>query len=149
MADPTVVEVNAWALRCMFNESNIVLRHATGEFTRVTTKSRPSKNPEHPKNTKSEHLEYRDKNGNEVATAHYFVCPTVWESPIDPKTLKIGDLRYTIHPDRFIANPEHKLPFTWMKKCYGWVRRKIICPIFGPVAVLPRDLTVVCAVASS
>jgi hypothetical protein len=137
MAPYTVIEVNAWTLRCMFNESNIIARHAAGEFTRATTKSRPSKNPNHPKDTRSEHVVYRDEGGDEVATAHCYTCPTGPVSPIDPKTLKIGDLRYTIHPDTAVANPEHKLPFVWMRKCYGWVRRNIICPVFGPLAVLP------------
>jgi hypothetical protein len=121
----------------MFNESDIIARHAAGEFTRVTTKSRPSKNPNHPKNTRSEHLVYRNQDGDEVVTAHYYVCSTGPVSPIDPKTLKIGDLRYTIAPDTSVANPEHKLPFVWMRRCYGWVQKKIICPVFGPLAVLP------------
>lgn len=89
----TVVEVNAWTLRCMFNESHIIARHEKGEFVRITTKSRPSKTPNHPKDTRSEHVEYRNEN---------------------------------------------KFPFVWMRKCYGWVRRKIICPVFGPLAVLPE-----------
>ena len=138
MAPYTVVEVSAWTLRCMFGESNIVERHARGEFTRVTTKSRPSKNTNHPKNTRSEYLQFRNKDGDEVATAHYYVCPTGPVSPVDPKTLKIGDLRYTIHPVPLVANPEHRLPFIWMRKCYGWVRRNIICPFFGPLATLPE-----------
>ena len=138
MAPYTVVEVNAWTLRCMFNESEIVARHAAGEFTRVTTKSRRSNNPDHPKDTRSEYLQYRNRDGDEVATAHYYVCPAGPVSTPDPKTLKIGDLRYTIHVDPSIANPEHTLPFIWMRKCYGWVRRRIICPVFGPLAVLPE-----------
>lgn len=122
----------------MFNESHIIARHEKGEFVRITTKSRPSKTPNHPKDTRSEHVEYRNKDGNEVATAHHYVCPTGDVTLIDPKTLKIGDIRYTIHSDTAIANPENKFPFVWMRKCYGWVRRKIICPVFGPLAVLPE-----------
>ena len=137
MAPYTVVEVNAWTLRCMFSESAIHTRHATGEFSLVTTKSRPSKNKNHPKDTRSEHLQYRNQDGDEIATAHHYVCPTGPVSQIDPKTLKIGNLRYTIHPDTLVANPEHRLPYIWMRKCYGWVRRKIICPVFGPLAILP------------
>jgi hypothetical protein len=136
----TVFEVNAWELRCMFNKSHIVARHAAGEFTMEATKSRPSKKPNHPEGTRSEHLVFRDRNGDEVATAHCYTCPTGPLSTPDPKTLKIGDLRYTIHPNPMIANPEHWLPFLWMKKCYGWVRRNIICPVFGPVAVLPHTV---------
>ena len=147
MAPYTVVEVSAWTLRCMFNESHIVARHAAEEFTRVVTKSRTSKNSDHPQDTRSEHLQYRNRDGDEVATAHWYVCPTGPVSQIDPKTLKIGDLRYTIYPDTAAANPEHKLPFVWMRICYGWVRRNIICPAFGPRAVLPRTTVSFWAVA--
>ena len=81
---------------------------------------------------------FRDRDGNEVATAHRYTCPDgSLIFPFDPKTLKIGDLRYTINADPAAANPEHKLPYKWMRLCYGWVRRRIICPVFGPLAVLP------------
>lgn len=124
----------------MFNASNIQERHAAGELNRTSTKSRPSKNSNHPKDTRSEHLLYRNGNGDEVATAHYYVCPGHDVSPIDPKTLTIGNLRYIVHPDRFVRNPEDRLPYVWMRKCYGWARRKIICPFFGPRAILPPQI---------
>src|SRR5713101_1084912 len=126
MADYTVEEVNAWTLRCMFNQSHIVERHERGEFT-VTPrdKGNPSKWPNHPKDTRGYMYTFRNKDGVEVATAHRYVCPTGPVTPFDPKTLKIGDLRYTIHPDPAVANPEHKLPFVWMRLCYGWVRKRI------------------------
>jgi len=137
MAPYTVVEVNAWTLRCMFNWSHIVGRHQAGEFQRFPSgKGNPSKKPNHPKDTRSQHLVYKDKNGDEVATAHHYVCPIGPVTEVDPKTLKIGDLRYTIHPDTNIANPENNLPFVWMRKLYGRAM-KIICRVFGPVAVLP------------
>jgi hypothetical protein len=78
-----------------------------------------------------------DRSGTEVATAHLYEGPTGPVTPLDPKTIKIGNIRYQIHPDPVVANPEHRLPFIWMQKAYGWVRRKIICPVFGPIAVLP------------
>lgn len=135
-----VIEVNAWILRCMFNESRIEERRARQEFVRQTTKSRPSKRPNHPKDTRSEFLMYRNRNGEEVATAHHYVCPSGDVTRPDPKSLTIGGIRYVIHPETPKANPENKLPFVWMRKCYGWVRRNIICPVFGPLAVLPEQI---------
>jgi len=108
-----------------------------GEFTLVTMKSYPSKKPYHPNGTTSELWAYLDRGGNEVATAHCYVHSIGPVSPPDPKTVKIGDLRYTIHATQIMANPELRLPFVWMRKCYGWVQRNIICPFFGPIAVLP------------
>lgn len=122
----------------MFNESNIIDRIEAKEFTLVPRpKANLSKKPNHPKDTRSQHVVIQDQIGDEIATAHYYVCPTGPVTPLDPKTLKIGDVRYVIHADLAVANPENKLPFVWMRKCYGWVRRNIICPIFGPRAVLP------------
>ena len=138
MADYTVVEINAWDLRCIFNQSNMTQRIDTGEFTLVRRpKAKPSKNPNHPAGTKSQHVTINDQHGTEVATAHFFESPAGPVTPLDPKTIKIGDIRYVIHPERLLANPEHRLPFIWMQKAYGWVRRKIICPVFGPIAVVP------------
>ena len=102
------------------------------------TKSRQSKISSHPQHTRSEHVVFEDNRGNEVATAHYFVGPSGPVSPLDPKTLKIGQIRYVIHPNQSVANPERRLPFIWMRKCYGWVRRRVICPVLGPLSVLPR-----------
>lgn len=140
MADYTVVEVNAWTLRCMFNQSRIVERHETGEFSVAPrNKGNPSRWPDHPKDTRGHMYTFRDVDGNEVATAHRYTCPDAPVTPFDPKTLKIGHLRYTIHPDVATANPENRLRFKWLKRCYGWVRRNIICPVFGPLAVLPSQ----------
>src|SRR5206468_150536 len=95
----TVVEVNAWVLRCIFSESKILARQTAGEFTAVTTKSRLSKKSWHPAGTRSEHWVYQDRNGIEIATAHCYVAPTGRVSLPDPKTVKIGDLRYAINSD--------------------------------------------------
>jgi len=139
MANYTVVEVNAWVLRCMFNQSHIPRRIEAGEFILVPRpKAKPSKLPNHPKDTISQHVWIRDQSGIEVGTAHYYTCPSGPVTPLDPKTLKIGSLRYTIHPDARVANPEHELPYLWMRKVYGWVRRKVICPVFGPLDALRR-----------
>ena len=139
MPDYTVSEVNAWTLRCIFNQSRIVERIAAGEFTiDAKPKASTSKNPAHPPETKSQHVWIRDHNGTEVASAHYYVCPSGPVTPLDPKTIKIRSIRYIIDPDPLRANPEHRLPYIWMRKSYGWVRRKIICPVFGAKDTLPR-----------
>jgi hypothetical protein len=133
-----VVEVNAWTLRCMFNQSRIPDRIASGELSiEKSPKAKLSKKPNHPKDSKSQHIWIRDQSGVEVASAHYYVCPTGPVTPLDPKTIKIGSIRYVIHPDTIKANPEHRLPFIWMRKVYGWIRRKVICPVWGPLDVLP------------
>ena len=127
----------------MFNQSSIIGRIEAGEFTLVPRpKANLSKKPNHPKDTRSQHLVIQDQNGDEIGTAHYYVCPAGPVTEIDPKTLKIGNLRYTVNPEPAVANPESQLPFVWMRKCYGWVRRNIICPVFGPLAVLPQARTV-------
>lgn len=87
---------------------------------------------------------FRDSEGNEVATAHRYTAPNGFETPFDPKTVKIGNLRYVIHRDSIAANPEHKLKFKFLKLLYGWVRRRIICPVFGPVDVLRLSAEAVC-----
>src|SRR5713101_3390347 len=130
----TVVRVNAWTLRCIFNQSRIIERHAAGEFTAVLEKSGLPKT--RPPGTKSEQWLYLDRNGNEVAKAHRYVSPAGVPTSLDPKTLKIGNLRYLGHVDRKRNNPEDWLPFLWMRKCYGWVERKR-CSLFGPIAVVP------------
>jgi hypothetical protein len=138
MAAITQIEVNAWTLRCIFNQSRIPDRIATTEFTTIPRqKAKPSQMPNHPKNTRSQHLWIYDQTGEEIASAHYYVSPTGPVTPLDPKAIKIGGIRYVIHPNPLIANPEHALPFVWMRKVYGWIRRKIICPAFGPLDVLP------------
>lgn len=121
----------------MFNRSRIPQRIAAGEFTTIPSKTKSSKLPNHPKDTKSQHIRISDQSGVEVATAHYYVCPSGPVTPLDPKTLKIGVIRYTIDPIPDRANPEHRLWFIWMRKVYGWIRRRIICPVFGPLDVLP------------
>ena len=129
----------------MFNWSNIVKRSTTGEFQMVPTgRPRPSKKPNHPKDTRSQHLLFTNRNGAEVATAHYYVCQTGQVTPPDPKTLKIGDIRYTIHPDRATANPENSLPFVWMRKIFG-AAMKLKCRVFGPIAVLPEIRLLMCS----
>jgi hypothetical protein len=79
----------------------------------------------------------RDQGGVEIGTAHHYVYQGTPISPLDPKTFTIGGIRYTIDPNPEKANPEHRLPFRWMKKTYGWIRRNIICPAFGPLDRLP------------
>ena len=96
----------------MFNQSNIIARHQAGEFTLVPRpKANPSKRPNHPKDTKSQHVVFQDKNGDEVATGHYYLCPTGPVTDIDPKTLKIGNLRYTVCPNPKDANPDTSVPY--------------------------------------
>src|SRR5436190_14647558 len=137
MASPKTVEGNAWTLRCMFNGSNVVVRHAAGEFSAIIRDGKNvSKKTNHPKDTRSRMITYRDHGGNEVATAHHYVCPNGQVTEPDPKTLTIGNLRYTIHPVLEVANPELRFSWIWMRRCYGWIRKTIICPVFGPRDVL-------------
>jgi hypothetical protein len=138
MADYTVIEVNAWVLRCMFNQSRIVERISAGEFTTTLRRKTLSKRLNHPNGTRSEMLWIRDQGGIEIGTVHHYIFPNGPATPLDPKTLTVGTTRYVIHPDQKIANPEHLLPFVWMQRMYGWIRRKIICPVFGPLDVVPR-----------
>ena len=132
-----IVYLNAWQLRCIFNQSRIASRYVAGEFTVAPRdQGNASSQPDHPKDTRGHMYTFRDLNGIEVATAHRYTAPNGFETPFDPKTVKIGHLRYVIHSNSATANPEHRLRFRIAKKCYGWVRRRIICPLFGPVDVL-------------
>ncbi len=138
MTDFTEVFVNAWELRCIFNHSRIAQRLAIGEFTQETgKKANLSKQPNHPQGTRSQMVYIFDATGDELVTAHHYVCRSGPVTPLDPKAIKIGKIRYIIHSDRVMANPEHRLPCVWMRKIYGWIQRKIICPIFGPIDLLP------------
>jgi hypothetical protein len=130
----TTVRINAWALRCIFNQSNIAQRITNGEFTLVRDpKAKPSKMPNHPTGTISQMVWINDRSGTEVVTAHFYEGPTGPVTPLDPKAIKIGNIRYTVHGNQKVANPEHRLPLLWMRKVYGWIRRNIICPLFGPL----------------
>jgi hypothetical protein len=79
----------------------------------------------------------RDQRGVEIGTAHHYTHQGIEISPLDPKTLTVDDIRYTINPIREKANPEHRLPLLWMKKVYGWIQKNVICPVFGPLDRLP------------
>jgi hypothetical protein len=138
MPDYVPKEVDAWVIRCIFNRSHIVARIANGEFKLVVAKSKLSKSTRYPENTKNEHIRIYDHTDTEVATAHRFLFSTGTTSPLDPKTVKIGNVRYTVYPDKLLANPEEKMfKSKWMRKAYGW-NRKIRCRVCGPIDNLPR-----------
>lgn len=73
----------------------------------------------------------------EVATVHFYAFPDGTTTKPDPKALKIGERRYQLHTNLRQKDPESVLPWRWMRRCYGWVQRRIICPVFGPIDVLP------------
>ena len=134
MATPpnkTPVLVDAWALRCIFNKALIVANTAYGNLTMKP--ARPRKAPG------SRHWVYLDKNGDEVATAH-FKERDVLDEP-DPKTVTVGDVRYVIFPEDHKKNPENRLFNTRAaRELYGCYR-KVRCCLFGPLAVLRVPLS--------
>jgi len=137
MTKPHRVDVDAWTLRCIFNWSRILRRCSKGEFT-VTRKigKNTSTRPNHPQDTRSHWLTFFDADGDEVATAHHYVCPQGDVTPPDPKSLKIGEKRYVEHPDRAIRNPEERYERIWQRKLYGFAM-KMKCLLAGPVDRLP------------
>src|SRR5437870_5195319 len=109
MAKPHRLDVDAWTLRCIFNKSRIIRRADAGEF-KVIRKPSPnlSARPGHPKDTRSHWVTFLDAGGQEIASAHHYVCPTGWVTEPDPKALLIGKIRYVEHPDRAVKNPEER-----------------------------------------
>src|SRR6266496_485111 len=111
--------VNAWTLRCIFNRSRINARCATGEFTAVRTRAKTTpNNPLVPAGTVSETWMYRDRNNNDVARTHRYVFPNGVSTPRDPKSVKIGNVKYKVSGDPTKDNPEQRFKRKWMQKCY-------------------------------
>jgi hypothetical protein len=139
-SDPVPVEVDAWVLRCIFNRSGILSRASKGEFTvrpkYPRKKPSPSKNPRHPKNSASRTWVYEDRDGNEIVTAHWWFCGDRRISPVDPKAIRIGQVRYVAYPEAEKKDPELRFPYVWQRRLYG-LYRKITCLVFGPIAVVP------------
>lgn len=140
LPDPVPVEVDAWVLRCIFNRSFILAREARGEFTvrpkKPNKKPSPANNPRFPKDTAQRMWVYEDKDGNEIVSAHWWFCGNLRVSPVDPKAIRIGSVRYVGHPDPVKRDPELRFPRVWQRKLYGYYR-KVRCFVFGPIAVIP------------
>ena len=130
MATPpnvTLVEVDAWDLRCIFNESLLVANVAYGALTMVPRRKKPG----------SRTWSYRDKNDNEVATVHFYETGGLVVSPPDPKSVMVDGVRYVVYDEELRANPERRLfskSVKWQKRygCY----RKLKCCAFGPRATV-------------
>jgi hypothetical protein len=139
-SDPVPVEVDAWVLRCIFNRSLIMARAARGEFTirpkKPNKKPSPANNPRYPKDTLQRMWVYEDKDGNEIVTAHWWFLGEKRLSPIDPKAIRVGNVRYVEHPEPAKKNPEQRFRYVWQRRIYG-LYRKIRCRVCGPVAVIP------------
>lgn len=138
--DPSIVEVDAWVLRCIFNRSFVLAREARGEFTvrpkKPRKKASPANNPRYPEGTLQRGWVYEDKDGNEIVSAHWWFHGDRRVSPVDPKAIRIGDVRYVEYPERLKKNPEERFTHTWQRKLYGRYR-KIMCRVWGPIAVIP------------
>src|SRR5262245_23568726 len=105
-SDPVPIEVDAWVLRCIFNRSFMLSRQQLGEFTirpknprKPPSRSNPAKYPHHPKDTASRTWVFVDSNGDEIVTAHWWFCGDRRISPVDPKAIRIGTVRYVEFPD--------------------------------------------------
>ena len=127
-ANVDLVELDAWELRCIFNESLLLANVASGRLTMV---------PRNPKKPPGSRLwSYRDRNNDEVATAHFYERNGSVVSPPDPKSVKVGNIRYVLYDDDLSANPEKRYfnSKEWRKRygCY----RKVKCCVFGPLNVL-------------
>ena len=138
---PTI-KLNAWQLRCIWRYSSVEARVTSGELActmRKRNKPDPiSKNPNHPQDTRSRHLMYTDKNGDEVATAHVYECGGTFVTRPDRKTITIRGVRYVIHPQDLDANPEKRLRWIRLMRLYGSFM-KLNCRLFGPIDVIPQS----------
>jgi hypothetical protein len=97
---PNVVRVDtdAWVLRCIFNRSMLVARVAAGELIAAPkNKGNPSPRPYDPPGTKGQMFFYRDSNGDEVATVHFYHLNGKPRSEPDPKTVTVGGKRFDRH----------------------------------------------------
>jgi hypothetical protein len=143
MATPPDVELillDAWDLRCIFNHSQLVARLAAGELTSALKYPRKKPGPKRPSDadgTVQQSFLYFDLEGNEVATVHYWHLNGVPVSDPDPKAVRVEHRRFVVYPDER-KDPEKRLKYVWLQKCYGWYR-KLKCYVFGPLAVVPRS----------
>src|SRR5262245_50945427 len=132
------VDVDAWKLRCIFNRSMLVARVAAGELVATPkTKGNPSSRPYDPPGTKSQMFLYRDSNGDEVATVHFYHVNGKPRSEPDPKTVTVGKRRYVIYSEALKAEPERK----WLKS-EKWLTpyrcmRRLQCCLFGALDSVP------------
>jgi hypothetical protein len=141
MATPPNTEpvyVDAWTLRCIFNQSLLLAGVSTGTLKMVpkNLRKKPSRSTrsQDPPGTTSQTYTYRDKNDNEVATVHFYDYKGTPLSPPDPKTVTVGSRRYTVHSEDLKANPEKRYFRTrkWQSR-YGCLR-KLKCCFSGPLA---------------
>lgn len=127
-------------LRCIFNRSHMLARHKRGEFKirpkRPNKKPSPANNPRYPKGTVQRGWVFEDLDGNEIVSAHWWYLGDRRLSPVDPKAIRIGNVRYVEHPEPEKKNPELKFAQVWQRRLYG-LFRKIKCFVFGPIAVIP------------
>jgi len=139
-ANVVLVHLDAWGLRCIFSHSLLLARVAAGElYASPKNKGNPSPRSQDPPGTRGQMFTYRDRNGDEVATVHYYHMNGSPRSEPDPKTIRIGPKRYVIHPEDAKANPEKRLfgaDAKKMRKLYGCYR-KCSCSLRGPVDTVP------------
>jgi hypothetical protein len=144
MASPSLqeVRVTAWALRCIFNRSRLVERAETGEFIEKVIRDKPSPNPLHPENTRSQNVMFQNAQGDEISKAHRYLFPS-GESEADPKSVRVGSVRYVVHGEPKKRNPEEWINADWisrsltkrLRRAYGAMMKQK-CRWFGPIAIV-------------
>ena len=106
-----IVYVSGEEIRRLFNECQYFEQSQRGEITkRQISKDHevdPTKSGQ-PPGTKSQIIEYLDKNLNQVAIVHQYRLPSGQlggSGRPDPKTLRIGNILYRIDPDSVVKKP--------------------------------------------
>lgn len=80
---------------------------------------------------------YRDSNGNEVATVHFYHFDGKLRSEPDPKTVTVGSKRYVVHSEPLKAEPERKFLKSEAALAPYRCFMRLLCCLRGPIASVP------------
>jgi hypothetical protein len=103
--DKPLEYVDAVELQRIFNERDYEGRVRRGELTVVVVKDAVPSNPQarEPKGTRSQLIQYRQRDGRTVATAHRYLRPdgNIGASGLpDPKRLYLADRILSVRPEQ-------------------------------------------------
>lgn len=116
-----VKRVSDWALKRRFNCGGYLGKYLSKSFTfDVTHQGQPEAWRNLPPGTISQEIMLRDRNGDDVAKIHQFLCPdgTLGASGFpDPKRIFTKRRSYRIH--------KAQTPITRAMKASAWIERKL------------------------
>ena len=129
--------VDAWTLRCLYNRSDYALQIASGRFVELHRESSPPRN-----GSTTIQVYYGLAEGRLLmVTLQWFegVNREILRSGAkDPKQFYADGYDYHQHGgsrwwERIRRDPERIFPIVSLRLAYGWWRRQVKCPWFGPL----------------